>query len=191
MNRNEFTKELKALLHNLPRSTINSYVEYYNEIILDVIESGLTEADAIANLGDIDIIAQNILNENKSINKKADCSLILLFTVILSSIVFIVTCIFIQPTIAFYNIHDLSLIIGIISLILFIQSKAIGKYYAITTTFLLVISTFLRFLPNNMFVSLIMNEPITFWGINGALLIYWIFIGVKKTKKKLKNISQT
>lgn len=60
MNKLEFLNKLSANLASLPKYEIDKSVSYYEEIIDDRIEDGMAEEDAVAALGDIDSIAENI-----------------------------------------------------------------------------------------------------------------------------------
>lgn len=63
MNKQEFLKTLKSKLSGIPEETINESLEYYNEIIDDKTDDGLTEEEAVAELDSIEKIADNILSE--------------------------------------------------------------------------------------------------------------------------------
>ena len=64
MNKYEFIDGLKYKLNGLPYEDIERSVEYYSEMIDDLIEEGMSEENAVNLLGDIDIIAEKIKNEN-------------------------------------------------------------------------------------------------------------------------------
>ena len=63
MNRAEFTYALRKRLSNLPTDDIDDRILFYNEMIDDAIEEGLTEEKAIENIGSIDEIYSQILAE--------------------------------------------------------------------------------------------------------------------------------
>ncbi len=63
MNKQEFLETLKSKLSGIPEETINESLEYYNEIIDDKTDDGLTEEEAVAELDSIEKIADNILSE--------------------------------------------------------------------------------------------------------------------------------
>ena len=63
MNREDFLTALAERIQQLPTDEKNTVYEYYNEIILDKIDSGMSEAEVVAELGDIDDIAAKILSE--------------------------------------------------------------------------------------------------------------------------------
>lgn len=63
MNKLDFLYALSAKLSGLPESDISRSLDYYNEIIDDRIEDGMSEQQAITELGSIDDIAEQILLE--------------------------------------------------------------------------------------------------------------------------------
>lgn len=63
MNKIEFINELKIRLSTLPQSEIDKSVSYYDEIISDRIEDGMTEEEAIMGLSDIDKIVSDIMHD--------------------------------------------------------------------------------------------------------------------------------
>ena len=66
MTKNEFLSILKKRLHSLPRKELESALEYYREILDDRAEEGITEADAVAELGSIDEIVLSYLGSNEA-----------------------------------------------------------------------------------------------------------------------------
>ena len=63
MNREQFLKEVGARLKGLPREDVARSLEYYNEMIADHIENGLSEEEAVAAMGSIDDVVSQILSE--------------------------------------------------------------------------------------------------------------------------------
>lgn len=63
MNKNEFLVELRKKLATLPQSEIDKSISYYEEIISDRIEDGMTEEEAISGLSDIDKIVSDIMHD--------------------------------------------------------------------------------------------------------------------------------
>jgi uncharacterized membrane protein len=61
MTKTEFKAELASRLSGIPLSERAKPLDYYDEIICDRIEDGMTEEEAVAALGDIDKIAGEIL----------------------------------------------------------------------------------------------------------------------------------
>lgn len=61
MTKSEFLEKLKSGLHGLPDKELKSSLEYYGEMIDERIESGLSEEDAVAQLGDPETVAREIL----------------------------------------------------------------------------------------------------------------------------------
>lgn len=63
MTKNEFLNKLTAALSGLPQSEMQKTMDYYSEIIDDAVEAGEDEQAVIARLGNIDDIAEKIINE--------------------------------------------------------------------------------------------------------------------------------
>ena len=61
MNKQQFLAALKDKLNGLPQSDIEKSADYYNEMIEDRMEDGLTEEEAVSGLGEIGDIASQIL----------------------------------------------------------------------------------------------------------------------------------
>ena len=63
MNRQEFLNELKQGLKGLPKEEAEERIGFYNEIIDDKIEEGLSEETAILEIGDVKEIVNQIVYE--------------------------------------------------------------------------------------------------------------------------------
>ena len=63
MNKQEFIKKLKEMLSNLPEKEINERIDFYSEMIDDRIEDGLTEEQAIKDIGTVEDVAKQIIDE--------------------------------------------------------------------------------------------------------------------------------
>ncbi len=63
MTKREFIAQLREKLSGLPQADIEERVIFYSEMIDDRIEDGLSEEDAIAELGSIDEIASQIISD--------------------------------------------------------------------------------------------------------------------------------
>ncbi len=61
MNKDTFLKALKKQLKRLKSSEIRKNIDYYDELISDMTENGLPEADALARIGSPERIAREIL----------------------------------------------------------------------------------------------------------------------------------
>lgn len=66
MNKQEFLNKLKSKLSGLSKKEINEQISFYSEMIDDRIEEGLSEADAISQIGSVNDIAKQILEEKSS-----------------------------------------------------------------------------------------------------------------------------
>ncbi len=63
MNKQEFIVQLCDRLSGLPEQEVEDRVNFYCEMIDDRIEDGLSEEDAVAAVGSVDEIAEQILSE--------------------------------------------------------------------------------------------------------------------------------
>ena len=61
MNKQEFLLALRGALADLPEADIKASLDYYAEIIDDQMEEGIPEADAVASLGSVATVAEQIL----------------------------------------------------------------------------------------------------------------------------------
>lgn len=63
MGKNEFIRQLDRMLSQLPDVERKKHTDYYGELIDDMVEAGMSEAEAVAKLGDPRTIADDILTE--------------------------------------------------------------------------------------------------------------------------------
>lgn len=63
MNRQEFLKALNRNLKNLKKEERKKYEEYYDEMISDIMETGISEEKAVKRQGSVERIAADILAE--------------------------------------------------------------------------------------------------------------------------------
>lgn len=61
MNRQEFLTQLRRGLHGLPQEDIDERLTFYREMIDDRVEEGLSEDEAVAEIGDVGEIVSQIL----------------------------------------------------------------------------------------------------------------------------------
>lgn len=61
MDKKEFLVALEARLAGLPEADRQSSLDFYAEMLDDLMEGGMTEQEAVASLGSVDAIAQEIL----------------------------------------------------------------------------------------------------------------------------------
>ena len=61
MDKYDFLLALEARLEGLPETDQQASLDYYAEILDDLTEEGLTEEEAVASLGSVDAIAEQIL----------------------------------------------------------------------------------------------------------------------------------
>lgn len=65
MTKRQFFDALSERLRALPKEELNRTITYYNEIIEDYIEDGMSEAQVVAQLEPVDVIASRILHEEQ------------------------------------------------------------------------------------------------------------------------------
>lgn len=63
MNKQEFLAELRKGLHGLPQNDIEERLTFYNEMIDDRMEEGLTEDAAVSEIGTVNEVVSQIVTE--------------------------------------------------------------------------------------------------------------------------------
>lgn len=63
MTKQEFITALRARLSGLPRQEVEERLAFYSEMIDDRMEEGISEAEAVADVGSVDAIAEQILSD--------------------------------------------------------------------------------------------------------------------------------
>lgn len=63
MDRREFLSELGSRLNGLPKNDIEERLNFYDEMISDMTDDGLTEEDAVTKIGSVDDIATQIIGD--------------------------------------------------------------------------------------------------------------------------------
>lgn len=61
MNKIEYLNELRNRLSGIPQKDIDQTIEFYEELILDKMEEGLSEEEAVETIGPIDEVVKTIL----------------------------------------------------------------------------------------------------------------------------------
>ncbi len=61
MNKSEFLNKFRHSLHGLPHKDMQGFLDYYGEMIDDRIEAGMSEEEAVADLGDPAKLAREAL----------------------------------------------------------------------------------------------------------------------------------
>ncbi|MBQ8496115.1 MAG: DUF1700 domain-containing protein [Clostridia bacterium] len=64
MNKKEFLAAVRRKIKDLPKTDVKRSLEYYEEMIADCMEDGMTEAQVVASVGTPDEVAEQILLEN-------------------------------------------------------------------------------------------------------------------------------
>ena len=63
MNKQEFLMQLRKGLSGLPQKDVDERLSFYGEIIEDRVEEGLTEVEAVRELGSVDAVVTQILTD--------------------------------------------------------------------------------------------------------------------------------
>lgn len=61
MSKQEFLKKLNYKLRKLKKSERKKYIDYYDEMISDIMDNGISEEDAIERQGSVEEIASDII----------------------------------------------------------------------------------------------------------------------------------
>ena len=70
MTKLQFLLSLREKLKNLPNNEIEERLNFYSEMIEDRVEEGLSEEEAVLQIGSTDNIAAQIIGESSTKNKK-------------------------------------------------------------------------------------------------------------------------
>lgn len=65
MNKEIFLHQLRIRLSQLPESEIQTRLDYYNELIEDMVEDGMDEEAAVASFGNVNDIAEKIMQDTR------------------------------------------------------------------------------------------------------------------------------
>ena len=63
MTKEEFLSQLRTRLSSLPQGDLDRSLEFYSEMIDDRMEDGMSEREAVANMGDLSKITEQILSQ--------------------------------------------------------------------------------------------------------------------------------
>lgn len=70
MNKQEFLSVLQRRLKSLPKQECQKMLDYYAEMIEDRMEEGMSEESAVQDLGNVEMIASQILASQPTKEKK-------------------------------------------------------------------------------------------------------------------------
>lgn len=142
MNKKRFLTALKKRLYKLPYREIRERINFYSEIIDDRIEEGLTEEEAVADVGSVEEIAKQILSDENyngdiKTRKKAvspwQIVLLIVGSPVWLPILIAIFVVIWSIVISLWAVEIPFFIIGFISKYLLIVCIAIGKFTAIVT----------------------------------------------------------
>lgn len=103
MDKREFLKKLDKALKRLVPEERAKYISYYDEIIMDLVDGGMTEQEACAKQGDMSGIVADIMSqvETEKVEKKKPLDIILLVVALLIGVACIVVLIALPDVITF------------------------------------------------------------------------------------------
>ena len=142
MTKKEFLSELKKKLRGLSANEARERINFYSEIIDDKIEEGLSEQDAVGEVGNVDDIAEQIIGEMSEAGNKpkstknssvAQRVLLIIGSPIWVSILISVYAVVWSVVIALWAVEIPLYIIGFISKYLGIACVACAKFAGIIT----------------------------------------------------------
>ena len=67
MNKQEFIENLRARLSALPEDELEDRLNFYREMIDDRVEDGLSEEEAVSEIGTVEEISERIISEQSSV----------------------------------------------------------------------------------------------------------------------------
>lgn len=103
MDKREFLKKLERALKKLVPEERARYISYYDEIIMDLVDGGMTEQEACAKQGDMSVIVADIMSqvEPEKVEKQKPLDVILLVIALLIGVACIVVLIALPDVITF------------------------------------------------------------------------------------------
>ena len=78
MTKNEFMKVLRQFLADLPEEELQQQLNYYSEMIEDRMEDGLTEEEAVNQIGDLEEIIEQLPTPKKKAKRLKTSEIVLL-----------------------------------------------------------------------------------------------------------------
>ena len=96
MSKKEFLKKLSKALKKLVPSERSRYIGYYDEVISDMVDNGVSEEEAVAKQGGVEKIAEDILRDvdkEQLIRKDVPGTILSVLTIVLTIVS--VVCMFV------------------------------------------------------------------------------------------------
>ncbi|MBE5932809.1 MAG: DUF3887 domain-containing protein [Lachnospiraceae bacterium] len=108
MDKREFLKKLEKALKKLVPEERARYISYYDEIIMDLVDGGMTEQEACAKQGDMSGIVADIMSqiEPEKVEKQKPLDVILLVIALLIGVACIVVLIALPDVITFSMMNE-------------------------------------------------------------------------------------
>lgn len=132
MTKQDFLQELESKLKPLPEKEAKEQLNYYEELLSDMIEDGIDEDEAVAKLGDIDKITEEIFLElplpaivKSKFQFSKTATVLTIIIAIIGSPIWIPICMTLLGSVLSVALFMISLIITVIRLIVSFISSAI------------------------------------------------------------------
>ena len=108
MDKREFLKKLEKALKKLVPEERARYISYYDEIIMDLIDGGMTEQEACAKQGDMSVIVADIMSqvEPEKVERQKPLDIALLVVALFIGVACIVVLIALPDVITFSMMNE-------------------------------------------------------------------------------------
>lgn len=183
--KNKYLKQLKKQLHHLPADVINHYIIYYSEIISDCEEDGLSEIEITNKIGTPKDIAKTIYKEFPILHKNT--SIVINIALIIFQLFLYATYIYTSyhfiDTEAYYNIHEVSIVLAAFLSVLFVDYNFIKNKTHFIELLYFIIILILRIFNFELFASHAMNS-VLFIPILSVIILSLIFYQIRNKIKK-------
>ena len=141
MDKREFLKKLERALKKLVPEERARYISYYDEIIMDLVDGGMTEQEACAKQGDMSVIVADIMSqvEPEKVEKQKPLDVILLVIALLIGVACIVVLIALPDVITF------AMMDGDGPTSVFIAGKVVEPVWLYILTAIVLVATIIAF----------------------------------------------
>ncbi len=141
MDKREFLKKLEKALKKLVPEERARYISYYDEIIMDLVDGGMTEQEACAKQGDMTGIVADIMSqvEPEKVEKQKPLDVILLVIALLIGVACIVVLIALPDVITF------AMMDGDGPTSVFIAGKVVEPVWLYILTAIVLVATIITF----------------------------------------------
>ncbi len=145
MDKREFLKKLEKALKKLVPEERARYISYYDEIIMDLIDGGMTEQEACAKQGDMSVIVADIMSqvEPEKVERQKPLDIELLVVALFIGVACIVVLIALPDVITFSMMNE----DGPTSV--FVAGKVVEPIWLYIITAIVLVATIIVFIFRN------------------------------------------